>query len=143
MLLRVTGQLTHAAVLASERTVASEEAERLEAIRSVAIEADLCADVPLQGPGTERSPSAAPCKPLVATAMSTVRVTFAGDPILAVSPYESVPRSVRRPSARYLADNERTSPGLPDADTYNTFLMERWQALLDGEDSREETCVAS
>ena len=41
----------------------------------------------------------------------------------------------------YLAENERTSPGRPDADTYNRLLMERWQALLDSEDSRDETLL--
>ncbi|HUZ52194.1 MAG TPA: Shedu immune nuclease family protein [Streptosporangiaceae bacterium] len=38
----------------------------------------------------------------------------------------------------YLAENERTSPGLPDPDMYNRFLMEHWQALLDSDDSRDE-----
>jgi len=41
----------------------------------------------------------------------------------------------------YRAENQRTSPGAPDADLYNTFLMERWQALLDSEDSRDERLV--
>jgi hypothetical protein len=38
----------------------------------------------------------------------------------------------------YLAENEQTSPGRPDPDTYNRFLMKRWQALVDSEDSRNE-----
>ena len=41
----------------------------------------------------------------------------------------------------YRAENERTSPGAPDADSYNAFLMKRWQALLDSEDSRDERLV--
>jgi len=41
----------------------------------------------------------------------------------------------------YPAENERTSPGPPDPDRYNGFLMERWQALLDSEDSRDESLI--
>jgi hypothetical protein len=41
----------------------------------------------------------------------------------------------------YRAENERTSPGAPDADSYSAFLMKRWQALLDSEDSRDERLV--
>ena len=41
----------------------------------------------------------------------------------------------------YLAENERTSPGRPDQETYNQFLVERWQALLDSEDSRDESLL--
>jgi len=38
----------------------------------------------------------------------------------------------------YLAENERTSPGRPDQETYNRVLMDRWQALLSSDDSRDE-----
>jgi hypothetical protein len=41
----------------------------------------------------------------------------------------------------YLTESERTSPGRPDPDTYDQFLMERWQALLDSEDSRDESLL--
>lgn len=41
----------------------------------------------------------------------------------------------------YLAENERTSPARPDPDIYDSFLMERWQALLDSEDSRDESLL--
>ena len=41
----------------------------------------------------------------------------------------------------YLAESEQTSPGRPDPDTYNQFLMERWQALLDSEESRDESLL--
>jgi hypothetical protein len=41
----------------------------------------------------------------------------------------------------YLTENEQTSPGRPDTDTYNRFLMERWQALLDSEESRDESLL--
>jgi hypothetical protein len=39
----------------------------------------------------------------------------------------------------YLAENEMTSPARPDLDTYTQFLVERWQALLDSDDSRDES----
>jgi hypothetical protein len=38
----------------------------------------------------------------------------------------------------YLAENGRTSPGRPDADAYNQSLTQRWQALIDSEESRDE-----
>ena len=41
----------------------------------------------------------------------------------------------------YLAENERTSPGRPDPDTYERFLVERWQTLLASEDSRDESLL--
>jgi hypothetical protein len=41
----------------------------------------------------------------------------------------------------YLAESERTSPGRPDPETYDQFLTERWQALLDSEDSRDESLL--
>jgi len=41
----------------------------------------------------------------------------------------------------YLAETERSSPGRPDPDTYNQFLIERWRALLDSEDSRDESML--
>src|SRR5947209_637206 len=41
----------------------------------------------------------------------------------------------------YLAESERASPGKPDPDTYDQFLMERWQALLESEDSRDESLL--
>ena len=43
----------------------------------------------------------------------------------------------------YLAENERTSPGLPDQGTYEQFLAERWLALLDSEDSHDESLIQS
>lgn len=39
----------------------------------------------------------------------------------------------------YLAENQRTSPGKPDPETYNRFLVKRWRALLDSEDSHDES----
>ncbi|WP_322750799.1 MULTISPECIES: hypothetical protein [unclassified Frankia] len=41
----------------------------------------------------------------------------------------------------YLAENERTSPGRPDENSYNQFLMKPWQALLDSEASRDESLL--
>lgn len=41
----------------------------------------------------------------------------------------------------YLTHNERTSPGRPDQDTYQQFLATRWQALLESEDSRDESLI--
>jgi hypothetical protein len=41
----------------------------------------------------------------------------------------------------YRAEIERTSPGRPDQETYERFLMDRWQALLDSEDSRDESLL--
>lgn len=41
----------------------------------------------------------------------------------------------------YLAENERTSPGRPDAASYNQSLIQQWQALIDSEDSREENLL--
>jgi Shedu protein SduA, C-terminal len=41
----------------------------------------------------------------------------------------------------YLAESERTSPGKPDPDTYDQLLVERWQSLLDSEDSRDESLL--
>ena len=39
----------------------------------------------------------------------------------------------------YLAESERTSPGRPDQSAYEQLLTDRWQALLDSEESRHES----
>jgi Shedu protein SduA, C-terminal len=41
----------------------------------------------------------------------------------------------------YLTESERTAPGPPSEDVYNQLLMERWRALLDSPESREERLV--
>ena len=41
----------------------------------------------------------------------------------------------------YLAESERTSPGRPHQDAYDEFLMDRWQALLESEESRDESLL--
>lgn len=41
----------------------------------------------------------------------------------------------------YLAESERTSPGRPDQGMYDQFLMDRWQALLDSDESRDESLM--
>jgi len=41
----------------------------------------------------------------------------------------------------YLAENARTSPGRPDETMYNEALEQRWQALIDSEDSRDESLI--
>lgn len=41
----------------------------------------------------------------------------------------------------YRAEIERTSPGRPDQETYEHFLADRWQALLDSEESRDESLL--
>jgi hypothetical protein len=38
----------------------------------------------------------------------------------------------------YRAETERTAPGPPDPEVYSRYLTERWQALLDSQDSRDE-----
>ena len=41
----------------------------------------------------------------------------------------------------YLAESERTSPGRPDQEAYEQFLTDRWKALLDSEQSRDESLL--
>jgi hypothetical protein len=41
----------------------------------------------------------------------------------------------------YLAESERTSPGRPDQEVYEGFLTDQWQALLDSDDSRDESLL--
>jgi hypothetical protein len=41
----------------------------------------------------------------------------------------------------YLVESERTSPGRPDQEAYERFLVGRWQALLDNEESRDESLL--
>lgn len=41
----------------------------------------------------------------------------------------------------YLAENERTSPGRPDQEVYEGFLTDQWQALMDSDDSRDESLL--
>jgi len=38
----------------------------------------------------------------------------------------------------YRAETGRTAPGAPDPEVYSRYLTERWQALLDSQDSRDE-----
>ena len=41
----------------------------------------------------------------------------------------------------YLAQSERALPRRPHQDAYDEFLMDRWQALLDCEESRDESLL--
>ena len=41
----------------------------------------------------------------------------------------------------YLAESEQSAPRPPRENTYNQLLMERWQALLDSPESRDEALV--
>lgn len=71
-------------------------------------------------------------------AFAALQVAFARDPPDLASPFRD-PFPGHLPG--YLAESERTSPGRPDPEAYNQFLVERWQALLDSEDSRDESLL--
>lgn len=69
------------------------------------------------------------------------RVPFGRGPPRASCPGSQFPRPVPRSLARVPRREPADFPGRPDQETYNQFLAERWRALLDSEDSRDESLL--
>jgi hypothetical protein len=86
---------------------------------------------------------------LVNKPQSAARAAGTGAPAYAALVTEPGPSVVaddfRRPFVGYLpgylAENEQTAPGPPTERVYNQLLMDRWQALLDSPESRDEALV--